>query len=448
MGVMVKFEPNEHDDRRMHALSAMAPIGMLETSIDGTVSWANERWCEFVGVHSKEPLGIGAEDAEGNPKPQGLNKGQTWFDVVHPDERARVMAIWQSSTAKRASLTIECRIQVPNESIRFIELQGAPLFDPSTNTTTYVLTATDVTEKRHLADLARTTKDLEVWAEQSAAAMAEQSKELGIFAALVASSADAIAIVDPHDIVQYVNAAFCNFFAVSTNITWPELLKSLGADESTARALHSATTTDETWQSVVTLERPRLGTLHAELSSFSIVDATLRKIGLAIVVRDLSAYKEVEVERARLHAEIIAAQEAAIRELSTPLLPIGPGILAMPLVGAIDAARGRRILDTLLVGIHEHHASVAILDVTGVRQINAEVADILLRSALAAELLGTNVLLTGVSPFVAKTMIQLGADLSRVKTLATLEQGIRAAFAFTRSHKEHNRRNIHPLSTT
>lgn len=430
MAVTDKFEPDEHGNRRFRALCAMAPIAMSETTLDGNVSWANERWHELLGADSNDAL------------------GRPWFEAVHPDERARVQAIWQSSTVERARFTLECRFHIAGQISRFIELQAAPLHNPSTGTTTYVLTAMDVTEKRQLDDMTRTTKDLEIWAEQSAAALAQQSKELGIFAALVASSADAIAIVDPYETVQYVNATFRTFFDVATNVTWPDLLMALGADETTARALHAASLADEAWQSVVKLERPRLGTLHAEMSSFSIVDVTSRKIGLAIVVRDLSAFKEVEVERARLHAEIIAAQEAAIHELSTPLLPIGPGVLAMPLVGTIDAARGKRILDTLLFGIHDHHATVAILDVTGVRHINADVADMLLRSAQAAELLGTNVVLTGVSPFVAKTIIQLGADLSRVKTLATLEQGIRAAFASTRSHKEHNRRNIHPLSTT
>jgi PAS domain S-box-containing protein len=430
MGLMAKFEPDVHHDLRMRALGTMAPVAQLETTIEGHVSWANERWWEFAGVQSNDAM------------------GRTWFDAIHPDERTRVIEVWQKAASELAIVTIECRLFVPRQCNRWIEVQGAPLSDPSSGTTTYVLTATDVTQKRSLNDLTRTTKDLETWAEQSAAALAQQSKELGIFAALVASCAEAIAIVNPNETVHYVNAAFAKLFDVATGISWPELLLALGVDENAARALYAANLADEAWQSMVTLERPQLGTLHAELSSFSIVDVTSRKIGLAIVVRDLSAYKEVEVERARLHAEIVAAQAAAIRELSTPLLPIGPGILAMPLVGTIDAARGRRILDTLLLGIHEHYASVAILDVTGVRQINADVADMLLRSARAAELLGTNVLLTGVSPFVAKTIIQLGADLSRVKTLATLEQGIRAAFAHTRSHKERNRRTIHPLSTT
>lgn len=424
MGASANWELSMHDGLRFRALSAMAPIAMLETAIDGGLIWANERWFEFVGAHPNDTL------------------GRLWLEVVHPDERARVIDGWRAAASELAPFTIECRLCVPNQNNRWIEVHGAPLFDPAQGTT-YVLTAMDVTHRRNLNDLARTTRDLETWAEQSAATLAQQSNELGIFAALIASSTDAIAIVDPHETVRYANGAFRKLFDVETDISWPELLMEIGVDENAGRALHSISVSGEMWQSTVTLQRPRLGTLHAEVSSYSIMDATSRKIGLAIVVRDLSAHKEVEVERARMHAEIIAAQEAAIRELSTPLLPIWPGIVAMPLVGNIDATRGQQILDTLLDGIHNHHASVAILDVTGVRQINADVADILLRSAQAAGLLGTSVLLTGVSSFVAKTIIQLGTDLSRVRTLATLEQGIRAAFADARNHKEHKRRNIH-----
>lgn len=421
--------PQDGDSRRQRALIAMAPIAMLEITLEGRVFWANKCWYDLVASTSN-----GALD-------------QYWFDTVHANDLARVMDVWRSATSERASFSIESRIVIPGRGNQWIQFHAEPLHEPSTGITTYVLTAMDVTEKRQLNELTRTTKDLEIWAEQSAATLAQHERDLGIFAALVASSADAIAIVGPDERVRYANDAFLAFFDIVIGISWTELLSTLRVDENEAHALRAAYLTDESWQSMVTLERPHLETLHADMSAFSIVDATARKIGLAIVIRDLSAHTETEIERRRLQTEIIAAQESAIRELSTPLLPIGPGILAMPLVGNIDTTRGRQILDTLLLGIHEHHAAVAILDVTGVRQINAEVADILLRSAQAAQLLGTNVILTGVGPFVAKTLIQLGTDLTRMTTLATLEQGVRAAFATTRSHKKHDRRNIHPLTT-
>ncbi|MBK9261471.1 MAG: PAS domain S-box protein [Polyangiaceae bacterium] len=413
-------------DRRLRALVAMAPIAMLETTIDGSVSWANNRWAYLTGATSSDAL-------EGR-----------WFDAVHPDDLARVVEAWRRATSEHVSITIECRFVVTSTVIRWIQFNGAPLFDPSTSTTTYAMTATDVTDKHELNEMARTTTGLESWAEQSAAALAEQGKELGIFAALVASSADAIVIVDPRGKARYANGAFRKLFDIGLDASLDELFIALGVDDSTKDTLRAASAAGESWRSTVVLERPRLGTLHVDLSSFSIIDTTSRTIGMAIMIRDLSIHKEAEVERSRLHAEIIVAQEAAIRELSTPLLPIGPRVIAMPLIGSIDATRGQRILDTLLAGINRHHADFAILDVTGVRRMDADIADILLRSANAAKLLGANVILTGVSPFVAKTLIELGADMSGIRTLATLEQGIDAAFSRTRFHTKPLRRDVNP----
>lgn len=428
MGAGGTFELIVRDERRMHMLSELAPVAMFETTIGGEVSWANERWFQITNLESAATL------------------GQSWFETVHPHDRVRVMETWRSSISAKARIALECRLILPARLERWIEVQGMPHEDPVHGHTTYLLAAADVTEKRQFQEMTRTIRDLESWAEQSAAALARQDKELGIFAALVASSADAIVIVEPDGHLRYVNDAFRDYFDLTANASWSDLLSALGLDEATRNLLHAASLAGEHWQSVVTLERPQRDTMHAEISSFSILDATSRKIGLAVVIRDLSAHMEAERERSRLSAEIIAAQDAAIRELSTPLLPIGPGILAMPLIGNIDAARGRRILDILLEGISDHHATVAIVDVTGVREMNAEVADILLRSARAAQLLGTNLLLTGVSSRVAKTLIELGADLSRVRTLATLEQGIRAAFVDSRAHRGHQRPNTHPLS--
>jgi len=407
--------PRDGDNRRERALVAMAPIAMLECTLEGRVTWANACWVELVASTSNRAL-----------EPY-------WFHAVHTDDLPHVMERWRSATSEGARFKIESRIVVPGRHDRQIEFHVEPLIEPSTGITTYVIIALDVTDKHQLYGITRTTRDLENWAEQSAATLAQQDRDLGIFAALVESSADAIAIVGPDERVRYANNAFSALFDIVIGISWHQLLMTLRFDENTAHAVHSVSSTGESWQSMVTLEHPHAGTLHADISVFSIVDAMARKIGLALVIRDLSAHALVEVERTRLQAEIIVAQEEAIRELSTPLLPIGPGVLAMPLIGTIDTTRGRQILDTLLSGIHEHGATVAILDVTGVRQINTDVADILVRCAKAAKLLGTNVILTGVGPFVAKALIQLGADLTRMNTLATLEQGIRAAFANTRS---------------
>jgi anti-anti-sigma regulatory factor len=147
-------------------------------------------------------------------------------------------------------------------------------------------------------------------------------------------------------------------------------------------------------------------------------------MGVGTVAIDVTREQEAEDERAVLHEKVIAAQEATIRELTTPLLPIARGVVAMPLVGMIDEARAQQIIEVLLEGITRHGASAAILDITGVRVVDTHVAHALVQAAQAASLLGTRVVLTGMSPAIARTLVDLGADLQSVATVGTLEAGI------------------------
>jgi PAS domain S-box-containing protein len=138
---------------------------------------------------------------------------------------------------------------------------------------------------------------------------------------------------------------------------------------------------------------------------------------------------EAAIQQSQLQQEIIAAQQSALRELSTPLIPILEGVVAMPLIGAIDSARAQQIMESLLEGIGEKRASIAILDITGVRVVDTQVANALIRTAQAAQLLGARVILTGITPEVAQTLVQLGIDLSSVTTRSTLQSGIAYALA-------------------
>ncbi len=145
---------------------------------------------------------------------------------------------------------------------------------------------------------------------------------------------------------------------------------------------------------------------------------------------DITDRKRVEAEHRHLQAEIIAIQAATLAELSTPLIPINEDIVAMPLIGAIDDARAQRIMETLLAGIRETRATTAILDVTGVAVVDTRVADALLLATRAARMLGARVILTGIRPEVAQTLVSLGANLEGIITRGTLQSGI--AFALER----------------
>lgn len=146
-------------------------------------------------------------------------------------------------------------------------------------------------------------------------------------------------------------------------------------------------------------------------------------------VLDITARKQVEDERLALQEQIIRSQQANLQELSTPLIPVSDNAVAMPLIGTIDSRRAQQVLEMLLAGIAEHHADVAILDITGVQMVDTQVARALVQAAQAARLLGTRVVLTGIRPEVAQTLVQLGADLHDMHTLDSLKSGIAYALA-------------------
>jgi rsbT co-antagonist protein RsbR len=146
---------------------------------------------------------------------------------------------------------------------------------------------------------------------------------------------------------------------------------------------------------------------------------------------DITERKHAEEERTLWQARIIEAQESALRELSTPLIPLTESTVALPLIGSIDTNRAQQIMETLLQGIADHQADTAILDITGVSNIDTQVANALLQTAQAARLLGAQVILTGIAPSMAQTLVSLGADLGDLVTLSTLRHGI--AYAIKRS---------------
>jgi PAS domain S-box-containing protein len=142
------------------------------------------------------------------------------------------------------------------------------------------------------------------------------------------------------------------------------------------------------------------------------------------VAHDLTERKRAAEERARLQEQIIKAQAATLAELSTPLIPISDNVVVMPLIGAIDSQRAHQVLATLLHGIAGSQARVAILDITGVPLVDTQVAKSLIIAAQAVRLLGARIVLTGIRPEVAQTLVGLGVDLSDVVIHSTLQSGI------------------------
>src|SRR4051812_29938399 len=110
--------------------------------------------------------------------------------------------------------------------------------------------------------------------------------------------------------------------------------------------------------------------------------------------------------------------------MQLPLLAVSDHAVVMPLLGAIDSPRAQQGIETLLEGITAYGANIAILDITGVTVVDTQVANALLRAAQAARLLGARVVLPGIRPEIAQTLVGLGANLSEVVTRSSLQSGI------------------------
>lgn len=146
--------------------------------------------------------------------------------------------------------------------------------------------------------------------------------------------------------------------------------------------------------------------------------------GLLVLSTNVTQQIRDQEDRARLQAELISAQNAALRELSTPLIPVADDVVVMPLIGSIDSTRAQMVIETLLTGVAEQHARTAIIDITGVPIVDTQVANGLIRAAQAVKLLGAQVVLTGIRPEVAQTLVGLGTDLSGITTRSNLKSGI------------------------
>ncbi|NTW02308.1 MAG: STAS domain-containing protein [Oscillochloris sp.] len=154
--------------------------------------------------------------------------------------------------------------------------------------------------------------------------------------------------------------------------------------------------------------------------------------GIVCIRSDISYMKQAEVlsRQSEEQAEVIRIQASLLAELSTPLLRISDRVVAMPLIGTLDSMRASLVVDTLLHAVEGQRVEVAILDITGVPIVDTQMANLLLQCARSVQLLGARMVLTGIRPDVAQTMVSLGIDLEGVVTRADLMGGI--AYALRR----------------
>ncbi len=124
---------------------------------------------------------------------------------------------------------------------------------------------------------------------------------------------------------------------------------------------------------------------------------------------------------------IIREQQEAIRELSTPVLQVRERLLILPIIGVIDPQRARQLTEQLLRGIRTNRAKVVVIDITGVAAMDSQIANHLVQTVEASRLLGARVIVTGLSPEIAQTLVNIGVDLGKMNTVGDLQGGIEGA---------------------
>jgi len=138
----------------------------------------------------------------------------------------------------------------------------------------------------------------------------------------------------------------------------------------------------------------------------------------------------VAVGFVRERERVIREQQEAIRDLSTPVLQVRERLLILPMIGGIDPHRARQLTEQLLRAIRANRAKVVVIDITGVAVMDASVANHLVLTVDSARLLGARVIVTGLSPEIAQTLVNIGVDLGKMNTVGDLQGGIEEAERF------------------
>jgi rsbT co-antagonist protein RsbR len=135
---------------------------------------------------------------------------------------------------------------------------------------------------------------------------------------------------------------------------------------------------------------------------------------------------------------VIHEQQEAMRELSTPVLQLRDHLLILPIIGALDSSRARQLTQQLLSAIRENRAKVVVIDITGVASIDRTVANHLVQTVEASRLMGASTILTGLSPEISQTLVDLGVDLGMMKTVGDLQGGLVEAERLAGYRAEHD----------
>jgi rsbT co-antagonist protein RsbR len=181
---------------------------------------------------------------------------------------------------------------------------------------------------------------------------------------------------------------------------------------------------DETATFIFSLKRPIFDALRHEIGNDA--DTLSQETWAASELLDklgLHTIKTFQISR----EEVIGRQQTELLELSTPVVKLWEGILALPMIGTLDSARTQVVMESLLQKIVETESQIAIIDITGVPTVDTLVAQHLLKTITAIRLMGADCIISGVRPQIAQTIVHLGVDLQGVTTKANLADALALA---------------------
>ncbi len=184
----------------------------------------------------------------------------------------------------------------------------------------------------------------------------------------------------------------------------------------------------ETATFVLSLKRPLFARIRTELGGDADTLATVTWSATELFDK-LGLYTTEVYQKSR--EEVIKRQQQELLELSTPVVKLWDGILALPMIGTLDSARTQIVMESLLQRIVETGADIAIIDITGVPTVDTLTAQHLLKTVTAARLMGADCIISGIRPQIAQTIVHLGVDLGAVITKATLADAFRRALEMT-----------------
>jgi rsbT co-antagonist protein RsbR len=199
---------------------------------------------------------------------------------------------------------------------------------------------------------------------------------------------------------------------------------------STSRA-RQGFTPSETATFIFSFKQPAFARLRAEYKQDA--EGLANELWVCTLLLDKLGLFTIEAYQ-KTREDVIRHQQEELLELSTPVISLWDGVLALPVIGTLDSERTQMVMESLLQRIVETGASLAIIDITGVPAVDTLVAQHLLKTIGAARLMGAECIISGIRPQIAQTIVHLGVDLGNVTTKAKLSDALQLALARLGAH--------------